>query len=67
VDVNGNCPPFDSYVEWDFERWGVCQSELSSSVMMDMDCEAGLAKLYPLPVIADVEASDDVLYQASLT
>jgi hypothetical protein len=27
----------------------------------------GLAKLYPLPVIADVEASDDVLYQASLT
>jgi hypothetical protein len=67
VDVNGNHAPFDSYGEWDFERWGVCQGELSSSVTMDLDCEAGLTKLPPLPVIVDVEASDDVLYQANLT
>jgi hypothetical protein len=67
MDANGNRAPSDSYEEWDFERWGHCQGELSSLVTAGVDCEAGLAGLPPLPVIVDVEASDDVLYQASLT
>ena len=40
-NMNGNHTPFDSYGEWNFERWGVCQGELSSLVMMDLDREAG--------------------------
>jgi hypothetical protein len=66
MDVNGNRAPLDSYEEWDFERRRDSQGELSSSVTVGVDCEAGLAGLPPLPVIVDVEASD-VLYQASLT
>jgi hypothetical protein len=58
--------PSDSYFEWGFERWGDCQGELSSSVTAGVDDRAGLTGLPPLPMIIDVEASDDVLYQASI-
>jgi len=67
MDTNDDRAPMDSYEGWDFERWGDCQGELSSSVTAGVDCEAGLVGLPPLPVIVDVEASDDVLYQASIT
>src|ERR1700737_1483623 len=33
LGTSGDGAPSDSYWEWDFERWGHCQGELSSSVM----------------------------------
>jgi len=66
-NVNRAHAPSDSYCEWDFERWGDYQGELSSSIMAGIDDRAELPELPLLPVIVDVEASDDVLYQASLT
>jgi len=53
----------DSYWEWDFELWGNCQRELSSSVTAGVDDGVVLPAL---PAIVDVEASDDVLSEASL-
>jgi len=63
---SGGGAPSDSYWDWDFERWGHCQGELGSSVAAGVD-EAGSPGMPPLPVIVDVEMSDDVRYQASLT
>jgi len=64
--MNGDAPS-DSYWEWDFERWGHCQGELDSSLAAGVDGATAFANLPPLPVIVDVEVSDDVRYQASLT
>jgi len=54
----------DSWLSWDFERWEPCQGELSSSVTVDVD-GAELPGLPLLPVIVDVEISDDVRDKAS--
>jgi len=59
--------PLDSYWEWDFELWENNPGELSSSIVGGIDDTAGLLRLPSLPVIVDVEASKDVICQASLT
>jgi hypothetical protein len=56
----------DSYWDWDFERWGHCQGELDSSVAVGVNDSAAFAGLPSLPVIVDVEVSDDGRYQASV-
>ncbi|KIM84488.1 hypothetical protein PILCRDRAFT_384823 [Piloderma croceum F 1598] len=67
IELNAIDDPLDSYWEWDFERWENCQGELSSSVTAGVDDRAELTRLPPLPMIVDVEASNDVLFQASIT
>jgi hypothetical protein len=65
-DASRDRTPLDSYWEWDFECWENYLGELSSSITEGIDDRAGLLELPSLPVIVDVEASKDVLYQASL-
>jgi len=61
---NRNNALSDSYWEWDFVLWRNCRRELISSVTTGVDDGVGLPAL---TVIVDVEASDDVLSEASLT
>jgi hypothetical protein len=65
-DASRDRAPLDSYWEWDFERWENYLGELSSSITGGIDDRPGLLELPSLPVIVDVEASEDVLYQASI-
>ena len=65
-DASRDRTALDSYFEWDFERWQNNPGELSSSIMEGIDDRAELLELPSLPVIVEVEASNDVLYQASL-
>ncbi|KAG2072062.1 hypothetical protein BDR04DRAFT_1097343 [Suillus decipiens] len=50
----------DSYMHSDFEQWGEldCQKELSSSMTVGVD-DTGLP---PLPLIVDVEMSDELRF-----
>ena len=65
-DASRDRTALDSYFEWDFEHWQNNPGELSSSITEGIDDRAELLELPSLPVIVEVEASDDVLYQASL-